>query len=250
MRFCQTLVAIFALAFSGCWTSYRYRATLKEYKPELKLANEYCITRVAYCPWPLEGGVSEEFYENLRASMERALRETHPELFISGGVPIEVSIKSVATKANDNEFLTGLNAMASFFTLGIIPGGGDILNDYVVSVKPCGKAIGANVQLHAENFSSLGPFPTALLYGFSEVPDCPFAMVGKSGMEDRDRRAELLLAKAFGAGIIQELAGCEKESGWRVEKKPTAPNQLREQSVRENTNTQSDSLVEVEQIPL
>lgn len=249
MRFYQTLLTMSVLAFSGCWTSYRYRANLDlTYKNE-KLQNQYCITRVDYCPWPLEEGMSDAIYEDLRAAMEKALREVYPELFALGGEPVVVSMRSVASETIGCVPLIGLNAIVSFFTLGAVPGAGGFTDDFVVTTDVCGMDQGLRVHLEAENFGSMGFIPTALLHSYAEDPSAQFSAVGTGSMSERDRQAKMLVAKAFGAAVIQLLSKYEtspKQSQVKTAEGPVG----RGAEKPERNSDRKASVVEIEQIPL
>ena len=237
------------LAFSGCWTSYRYRANLDSTYTNEKLQNQYCITRVDYCPWPLEEGMSDAIYEDLRVAMEKALREVYPELFAPRGEPVVVSMRSVASETIGCVPLIGLNAIVSFFTLGAVPGAGGFTDDFIVTTDVCEKDQGLRVHLVAENFGSMGFIPTALLHSYAEDPSAQFSAVGSGSMAERDRQAKLLVAKAFGAAVIQLLLKYEtspKQSQIRAVERPVG-------SAAEKLETSGDRespAVEIDYIPL
>lgn len=248
----RALAILSAGLLSGCGVSFRYRMDLDGPSSEPQLRNRYCITRVSYCPWPLEEGVTESCYENMRAGMEKTLREVHPELFVPGGEPIAVAMRSVDAETDGVVPLVCLNGLVSLATLGIVPVAGGFSNDFVITVENRGKGEARKARLRAENCASMGIVPTALLYSYPEDADAQFSIVGKTGIGERDRQAEVLIAKAFGAAVIQQLLSCEESlSPGATEDKPlVSPLQVRGKAVSEKEGGESVSVIEIEQIPL
>ena len=118
-------------------------------------------------------------------------------------------MRSVASETIGCVPLIGLNAIASFFTLGAVPGAGGFTDDFIVTTDVCEKDQGLRVHLVAENFGSMGFIPTALLHSYAEDPSAQFSAVGSGSMAERDRQAKILVAKAFGAAVIQLLSKYE-----------------------------------------
>lgn len=249
MRLSRRLSVIFVLLLSGCWTSYRYRANLDSAYASEKLKNQYCITRVDYCPWPLEEGMTDAVYEGLRAAMEKTLREVHPELFAPGGEPVTVSMRSVASETTGCVPLVCLNGLVSLVTLGAVPVAGGFTDDFIVTADPCGNDQGRKVHLVAENFSSMGFIPTAFLRSYAEDPSAQFSAIGTESLSGRDRQAKILVAKAFGAAIVQLLSKYEMSPKPRQVKVLERPVGSAADKPERNGDRKT-SVVEIEQIPL
>ena len=249
MRLYRMLSAMLVLVLSGCWTSYRYRANLDSACASEKLKSRYCITRVDYCPWPLEEGISESVYEGLRAAMEKTLREVYPELFAPGGEPVAVSMRSVASETTGSELLVALNAFVSFVTLGVVPVAGGFTDDFIVATDLCGNDQGQKVHLVAENFGSAGFIPTALLHSYANDPSAQFSAVGTGSIAERDRQAKILVAKVFGAAVVQLLSKYEMSPKPRQVKVLERPVGSAADKPERNGDRKT-SVVEIEQIPL